>query len=107
MKTKILIFGVTGMLGHKLYYNLPKLNKNLILIGIVRSKNDKKLLKVDNSKKILLFRNFKKEKELEKLLKLVKPNLIINALGIIKQKKMYLMMSIYFSTLFSQDFLNN
>tara|TARA_A100001015_G_C15000516_1_gene718257 strand:+ start:630 stop:1499 length:870 start_codon:yes stop_codon:yes gene_type:complete len=86
MKYKILIFGASGMLGHRLFIDLPNLNKNSKVIGIIRTKKDKGLFN-NNSNQIKIFNNFKNMSEIGKLLKSIKPNVIINALGIIKQKK--------------------
>lgn len=87
MRLKILIFGTSGMLGHRLFIDLPNLNKNSKVIGIIRAKKDKSLFNSNNSNQIKIFNRFKNKSEIEKLLKKIKPNVIINSLGIIKQKK--------------------
>jgi len=82
-KKKVLILGVTGMLGHTLMLYLLK-NKKVELYGTTRKlklvKNYNKLnckfIKLDVS-------NFS---NLEKCIKRIKPDYIINCVGIIKQK---------------------
>ena len=82
-KKKILILGATGMLGHTLMIHLSQ-NKKIELFGTTRKfklirkykKFSCKLIKLDAS-------NFS---NLERCIKKIKPDYIINCVGIIKQK---------------------
>lgn len=97
-KKKILILGATGMLGHTLMIHLSQ-NKKIKVFGTVRKfelikkykKFNNKLIKLDAS-------NFS---NLEKCIKKINPDYVINCVGIIKQKftssmkkKIYLINSI-------------
>ena len=110
-KKKILILGATGMLGHTLMIHLSQ-NKKIELFGTVRKfelikkykKFNYKLIKLDAS-------NFS---NLEKCIKKIKPDYIINCVGIIKQKitpsminKIYLINSILPNFLNFLSFKNN
>lgn len=84
---KILILGVTGMLGHILYYYFNE-NKQYDVFGTVRC--DYNLEKYFN--KTLLYRlitdvNACEKKSFENVIKQIKPDLVINCIGIIKQLK--------------------
>ena len=111
LKKKILILGATGMLGHTLMIHLSQ-NKKIELFGTVRKfelikkykKFNYKLIKLDAS-------NFL---NLEKCIKKIKPDYIINCVGIIKQKitpsminKIYLINSILPNFLNFLSFKNN
>lgn len=110
-KKKILILGATGMLGHMLMMHLIK-NKKIEVYGTARQlkliKNFKKfnfkLIKLDVS-------NFS---NLERCIKRIKPDYIINCVGIIKQKitsrmkkKIYLINTILPNFLNFLSFKNN
>ena len=86
MKCKVLIFGTTGMLGNCAFKNLSKYIDNLEIVGIVRSKNDKNKFSLDKFHRIHIFKNFRKVNEISKLINSYKPNIILNCLGLIKQK---------------------
>ena len=83
-KTRILIFGCSGMLGHKILQKLCE-NKNFLITCVYRSKKKIKFLKKENVE-------FKKIQNkinitfLKKLFIKSKFDYVINCLGIIKQK---------------------
>lgn len=87
MNYKILIFGVTGMLGHVAYKNLPNYDNKFKILGIIRNKKDKKLFNENKTNKIIIFNDFKNYEKIKNLLNIYKPDIILNALGLIKQKK--------------------
>ena len=82
-KKKVLILGATGMLGHTLMLHLIQ-NKKVEVYGTTRklksfknyNKFNYKLIKLDVS-------NFS---NLERCIKRIKPDYVINCIGIIKQK---------------------
>jgi len=78
-RQKILLFGSNGMLGHKILQNLYS---DFLTIGTIRKKNNSSLIKYKLIKNIDI-KNFKK---IEKLIKDLKPNYVINCSGLIKQK---------------------
>ena len=78
-RQKILLFGSSGMLGHKI---LQSLYSDFLTIGTIRKKNNSYLVKYKLIKNIDI-KNFKK---IEKLIKDLKPNYVINCSGLIKQK---------------------
>lgn len=83
-KTRILIFGSSGMLGHKILQKLSE-NKNFFIICIYRNQKKIKFLKKENVE----FKKIKKKINLIFLKKLFnKSNFdyVINCLGVIKQK---------------------
>lgn len=87
MKLRVLIFGVTGMLGHCAFKNLSKYIENIEVIGIIRSNKDKSKFLLRDGHTIKIFQDFKNPVKLSKLIKSCKPNVIFNFLGLIKQKK--------------------
>ena len=81
-KSRILIFGATGMLGHQLY-KILSLNTNLIVFGTCRNKN--KIKALSGYKQIIVFKNLFKLNKLRFFIKKIKPDIVINCVGIIKQ----------------------
>ena len=82
-KKRILILGATGMLGHTLMIHLSK-NKKIEVFGTVKKFELIKMYKKFNYKLIKLdASNFS---NLEKNIERIKPDYIINCVGIIKQK---------------------
>lgn len=110
-KKKILILGATGMLGHMLMMHLVQ-NKKIEVYGTARQLKFIKNFKKFNYKLIKLdVSNFSK---LERCIKRIKPDYIINCVGIIKQKitfrmkeKIYLINSILPNFLNFLSFKNN
>ena len=76
--TKILIFGVDGMLGHKLYEELSKNFSKIYCTSKLSNKKKNKYffkkVNILNTKKIL------------NIINIVKPDYVINCTGVIKQK---------------------
>ena len=81
--TKVLILGSTGLLGNNLlkYFSIKS---NFECFGIVRKNSDKKKLKY--IKNIKLYKiDFNKPGNIRKVFDRIKPNIIINCIGVIKQ----------------------
>lgn len=70
---KVLILGSGGLIGHKIFLNLKK-NSNFRLFSL------SKTIKIDNGTTILDINNFRK---FEKYLKKIKPDFIINCVGLL------------------------
>lgn len=100
---KILIFGVSGMLGHKLLDYFVN-NTKYDVRGTIRNKNSiptKFYEKYKNNfiESVDIF-------DIEKVKNIIlskKPNVIINAVGVIKQKKGSYVNNIYINSLFPQQ----
>ena len=81
--TKVLILGSTGLLGSTIskYFSIKS---NFNCFGTIRKNSDKKKLKY--IKNIKLYKvDFDKSRNLKKVFKMIKPNLIINCIGVVKQ----------------------
>jgi dTDP-4-dehydrorhamnose reductase len=85
-RKKILILGVTGMLGNALYRHLHFL-QNLDVHGIARNKDIKQFFTSNEQKNIHYLEDVLDFQKLEKFLGVIKPDYIINCVGIIKQKE--------------------
>ena len=79
IKKKILILGANGLLGNRFYINLLKNNKFKVF-GTCRKKNF--FLKKDN----LIKFDLKHQESIKKILKKIKPNYVINCIGITNKK---------------------
>jgi dTDP-4-dehydrorhamnose reductase len=80
---KILILGSTGLLGSTLLKYFSKKN-NFKCYGAIRKKLD--TIKLKNIKNVKLYKiNYKKRCDIIKVFNQIKPDLIINCIGIIKQ----------------------
>ena len=82
---KILIFGVTGMLGSCLYKYFSNL-KEFQVMGVLRNINKKSFFNENTNSRIIVFDNYNNFDKLEKFIKEIRPDYIINCLGVIKQK---------------------
>lgn len=85
MKKKILIFGITGLLGNKLFETLVS-KKEYILQGTCRKKNFK-LIPKKLRKHTIIINDYKNVDQLNSIIKKLKPNIVINCVGIIKQSQ--------------------
>jgi len=83
MKIKILIFGATGLLGNKLFLDFQS-KKKYVTLGTCRKKNIN-LIPNKLKKNIIILNNLYNISKLISVFKKVKPNIVINCLGIIKQ----------------------
>lgn len=83
MKQRILLLGVTGMLGRSLYNFFCK-DTSYSVYGTVRRLNHEKYF-TPSSGKIISDVDASNFKDLKKLIYKVKPNYLINCIGIIKQ----------------------
>jgi dTDP-4-dehydrorhamnose reductase len=80
---KILILGSTGLLGSTLLKYFSKKN-NFKCYGAIRKKSDN--IKLKNIKNTILHKiNYKKRSDIIKVFNQIKPDLIINCIGVIKQ----------------------
>jgi dTDP-4-dehydrorhamnose reductase len=83
-KNTVLILGATGMLGHTLFKSLSK-DPNLQIFGTARQKTAKSLFPKELAKKILTNVDLENDQSLLKLFNKVKPDVVINCAGLIKQ----------------------
>jgi dTDP-4-dehydrorhamnose reductase len=83
-KNTVLILGATGMLGHTLFKGLSQDSK-LQVFGTARQKTAKSLFPKELAKKILTDVDLQNDQSLLKLFNKVKPNVVINCVGLIKQ----------------------
>jgi dTDP-4-dehydrorhamnose reductase len=81
--TKILILGATGLLGNTLLKYFSS-KKNFKCCGAIRKNSD--IAKLKNIKNIKLYKiNYKNKKNIQKVFNKIKPNIIINCIGVVKQ----------------------
>lgn len=84
---KLLILGPTGLLGSTLLGYFSK-QSEFKCYGLIRKNSDKIKLKQSyiNTKNIKLYKvNYKNKNKIKEIFKKVKPNLIINCIGVVKQ----------------------
>ncbi len=81
----ILILGISGMIGHILYRHLA-LKTDWNIYGTLRSKSKLKFFKNNNLKNIFIY-NIKDQNQIQKIFKFIKPSLVINCIGLVKQNK--------------------
>ena len=82
MKEKILIVGVSGMLGNALFIEL---SKNYEVYGTVRSNEEKKFFTQKEAERIVGFVDIENMDSLARVFIKVKPDVVLNAVGLIKQ----------------------
>lgn len=83
-KRKILIFGITGMVGSGIFNILSK-SSDLDVCGIVRRSSDKLFFPKETWPSIYIEENIIQYSTLAKLFEIIRPDLVINAIGLIKQ----------------------
>jgi dTDP-4-dehydrorhamnose reductase len=83
-KNTVLILGATGMLGHTLFKTLSR-DPALQVYGTARQKEAKAHFSKELAKNILIHADLEDERSLLALLNQVKPNVVINCVGLIKQ----------------------
>jgi len=83
-KSTVLILGASGMLGHTLFSALSA-DKSLSVYGTVRSPKAKKLFPAALAKRIVDQIDLTDSQCLSTVLKKIKPNVVINCAGLIKQ----------------------
>ena len=81
---KILIFGISGMLGSTLYKYFS-LNKKYSVIGVLRNSSKEKYFKNYLNSEIVQFKEYDNPNLLEKFLSDKNPDIVINSIGVIKQ----------------------
>ena len=82
---KILIFGASGMNGKVIYDSFSN-NANYQVYGTIREVNLKKFFNENFHKNLLPFTFTHNEEELDWIFQFVKPDLVINCIGVIKHK---------------------
>ena len=82
---KILIFGASGMLGHNLFETFSE-NKNFETFGVIRKNVSVNVFR-ENAKRIKSISDAREIEEITDLIKEVSPKVIINCIGLIKQKE--------------------
>jgi dTDP-4-dehydrorhamnose reductase len=80
----ILILGATGMLGHAVFHTLLK-EKSLQVFGTIRSDVSKTLLAPSLRSQLISDIDVENENCLAEVFQLIKPDVVINCIGIIKQ----------------------
>lgn len=83
-KISVLILGATGMLGNGLFWGLNK-RPNLKVWGTTRGDEGKKYFSSELNKQIMPFVDVLDAEGLLKLFSFVKPDMVINGVGLIKQ----------------------
>ena len=82
---KILIFGITGMLGSCIYKYFS-IQGNYKVIGVSRDASKNNFFKQNSHATIMHFNELEDFEQLENFLEKVKPDIILNCIGVIKQK---------------------
>lgn len=85
MKTKVLVVGASGMLGHMLFHVLSK-NSALEIAGAVRSIAKTPMLKELGVGRIFDGFDAKSQDSIEAVFKIFKPEIVVNCVGVIKQQ---------------------
>tara|TARA_E500000178_G_scaffold356042_1_gene431245 strand:- start:2856 stop:3716 length:861 start_codon:yes stop_codon:yes gene_type:complete len=83
---RVLIFGVTGMLGNTLFKYLNKKN-DYDVIGTSRSSSKKGYFSQQLVKKIIHFDDITSQNSLQNFINQANPDIVINCIGVIKQLK--------------------
>ena len=83
-KKIILVLGATGMLGNVVFRYLSS-KKSHLVYGSVRSATSKLLFKKNLRKNLISNIDVNCDKEIDNLFSLIKPDIVINCIGIIKQ----------------------
>ena len=81
---KVLVLGATGMLGITIYKYLSK-KQNIEVFGSIRNKYDEKYFSKEERKNLHSGQEISKIEKLENLVDQLKPEIIINCIGLIKQ----------------------
>ena len=85
---KILILGSTGMLGLSMIHKFNSINqKKFTTWGMIRDENSLNKMKYFKNVKFIYDSNYLEPNRIEKHIKKIKPDFIINCVGIVKQKK--------------------
>jgi dTDP-4-dehydrorhamnose reductase len=81
--TKLIVLGATGLLGSTLLKYFSK-QSNIKCYGIIRKNSD--IDKIKNIKNVKLYKiDYKNKNSILKVFNKIKPNLIINCIGVVKQ----------------------
>ena len=83
---RVLVLGATGMLGHTVYRFLNSTNNKIKCYGTIRNKKDKKFFNHHLSQNLRIFDDFNNLNKLEKFIRKINPEIILNCIGLIKQR---------------------
>nr|WP_315187105.1 SDR family oxidoreductase [uncultured Albidiferax sp.] len=83
-KTKVLVFGVTGMLGNAMFRYLST-DLNLIVYGTARGERARQYFPVDQSHHLITGVDVENHDSLVKAFSFVRPDIVINCVGLVKQ----------------------
>lgn len=83
---RVLVLGATGMLGHTVYRFLNSTNNKIKCYGTIRNKKDKKFFNDHLSQNLRIFDDFNNLNKLEKFIRKINPEIILNCIGLIKQR---------------------
>jgi len=84
-RQKILILGANGMLGSAMFYKLSE-DTNLDVFGTIRNSSLKSFFKKRMRTKLAINADAQNFKSIEKIIRKIDPDIIINCIGVIKQK---------------------
>lgn len=82
MKKIILVIGSTGLLGNALF---SELSKTYEVYGTTRTNEEKKFFSIEQAKRIFPFVDIENMDSLTKVFIKVRPNVVLNAVGLVKQ----------------------
>jgi dTDP-4-dehydrorhamnose reductase len=85
-KVKVLVLGATGMLGNVVLRLFTQSN-DYEVIGTARSLNVSKILPEDQSCRVICGVNVENYDELVRIFDRIRPNIVINCIGLVKQAK--------------------
>ena len=83
-KIKVLVFGVTGMLGNAMFRYLST-DLDLIVYGTARGESARKYFPVDQSNYLITGIDVENHNSLVKVFAIVRPDIVINCVGVVKQ----------------------
>ena len=83
---RVLLFGVTGMLGHQLFKYFSK-DTRFETFGVVRSTLDRQLFPNQSSYDLPILNDIWNTENISKILDECKPSVLINCIGAVKQAK--------------------
>ena len=83
MKKKILVIGASGLIGNAIFHEC--LNLKYDVYGTIKRKKTKNIFLKKNSNKIFSNIRIENDKEIVKIIKKIKPNIVINCAAVVKK----------------------